>query len=169
MDRNKDLDVLESSTVYDSENEKVGPVGQIYLDGKTNEPKFVTVNTGLFSTRESFVPYDAANHTADGLSVPFTKDFIKDAPNIDADGPIVAEDQQRIFDYYQSDAGGQTQVIRPRVVPRRVPRRRVSRPKVARHRVLRRMVTKGATLSKLGQVLHRPGLTHMATLTPRLR
>ena len=50
MDRNKDLDALESSTVYDSENRKVGPVGQIYLDGRTNEPKFVTVHTGLFGT-----------------------------------------------------------------------------------------------------------------------
>lgn len=113
MDRNKDLDALESSTVYDSENRKVGPVGQIYLDGRTNEPKFVTVNTGLFGTKETFVPYEAVNHTADGLSVPFTKDFIKDAPNIDADGPLVAEDQQRIFDYYQSRsetaAGAQTQ------------------------------------------------------------
>ena len=109
MDRNKDLDALENSTVYDSENKKVGPVGQIYLDGRTNEPKFVTVNTGLFGTKETFVPYEAANHTADGLSVPFTKDFIKDAPNIDADGPLVAEDQQRIFDYYESDSGAQTQ------------------------------------------------------------
>lgn len=44
-----------------------------------------------------------------GMSVPFTKDFIKDAPNIDADGPLVAEDQQRIFDYYESDSGAQTQ------------------------------------------------------------
>lgn len=104
--RSTDLDALENSTVYDSDNKKLGTVGQIYLDGHTEEPKFVTVNTGLFGTKETFVPYDAASHTADGLTVPFTKDFIKDAPNIEADGPLSAEDQQRIFDYYESDSGG---------------------------------------------------------------
>jgi sporulation protein YlmC with PRC-barrel domain len=49
--RNIDLDTLEGATVFDSENKKVGTVGQIYLDTNTDEPKFVTVNTGLFGTK----------------------------------------------------------------------------------------------------------------------
>jgi uncharacterized protein (TIGR02271 family) len=103
--RNIDFDALEGATVYDSENKKVGTVGQIYLDTNTDEPKFVTVNTGLFGTKETFVPYEDANHTSEGLKVPFTKDFISDAPNVDANGPLEGDEQHRIFDYYQLGSG----------------------------------------------------------------
>jgi len=38
-----------------------------------------TVQTGLFGTKESFVPLAQADLTDDGLSVPYTKDQVKDA------------------------------------------------------------------------------------------
>jgi sporulation protein YlmC with PRC-barrel domain len=35
------------STAYDSDGDKIGKVGQVYLDDETNQP-WVKVNTGLF-------------------------------------------------------------------------------------------------------------------------
>jgi uncharacterized protein (TIGR02271 family) len=94
---------LQNATVYGSDGDKIGSVGQVYLDDRTNEPTFVTVKTGLFGTRETFIPVSQATQTQDGLQVPFDKAFVKDAPNVDADGSITPEEERRIYEYYSLD------------------------------------------------------------------
>lgn len=101
-------------TVYDSNNEKIGKAGQVYLDDETGQPEWVTVNTGLFGTNESFVPLREASLTEDGVAVPYTKDKVKDAPNVAPDaGHITPEEEQDLFAYYGltqvSAAGGGNQ------------------------------------------------------------
>ena len=44
--------------------------------------------TGLFGTKESFVPIRDADLTDDGVRVPVSKDQVKDAPKIDTDGHL---------------------------------------------------------------------------------
>lgn len=102
MDRNA-LDQLQNSTVFATDGDKIGSVGQVYLDDVTNEPTFVTVKTGLFGARETFVPLQQAQITADGITVPFEKSFVKDAPNVDADGSLTPEEEQRIYEYYSME------------------------------------------------------------------
>lgn len=102
MDRNM-LDQLQNATVFATDGDKIGSVGQVYLDDVTNEPTFVTVKTGLFGARETFVPLQQAQTTADGITVPFEKSFVKDAPNVDADGSLTPEEEQRIYDYYSME------------------------------------------------------------------
>ncbi|MCG7422523.1 PRC and DUF2382 domain-containing protein [Micrococcus sp. ACRRV] len=102
MDRNA-LDQLQNGHVFSTDGEKIGSVGQVYLDDVTNEPTFVTVKTGLFGAKETFVPLQQAQTTTDGITVPFTKDFVKDAPNVDADGSLTPEEEQRIYEYYSMD------------------------------------------------------------------
>ena len=97
------IDRLQDANVYDTNGDKVGSVGQVYLDDATNEPTFVTVKTGLFGMKETFVPLNQASQAQDGLTVPFEKDFIKDAPNVDADGSLTPEEEQRIYEYYSLD------------------------------------------------------------------
>ncbi|MHD0175289.1 PRC-barrel domain-containing protein, partial [Corynebacterium diphtheriae] len=77
MDRNA-LDQLQNSTVFATDGDKIGSVGQVYLDDVTNEPTFVTVKTGLFGARETFVPLQQAQTTTDGITVPFEKSFVKE-------------------------------------------------------------------------------------------
>ena len=102
MDRNA-LDQLQNSTVFATDGDKIGSVGQVYLDDVTNEPTFVTVKTGLFGARETFVPLQQAQTTTDGITVPFEKSFVKDAPNVDADGSLTPEEEQRIYEYYSME------------------------------------------------------------------
>ena len=53
-------DNLIGRTAVGSDGDKLGKVGQIYLDEATGEPAWVTVSTGLFGSRQSFAPlYDA--------------------------------------------------------------------------------------------------------------
>jgi uncharacterized protein (TIGR02271 family) len=89
------------STAYDSNGDKIGKVGQLFLDDQTDRPEFVTVNTGLFGTSESFVPVGAATYDDGKLTVPFTKDQIKEAPKVDLDGGHLDEsEEQRLYQHY---------------------------------------------------------------------
>jgi len=91
---------------YGSDGDKIGRVGQVFLDDQTGKPDFATVNTGLFGMSESFVPLADATVTDEGLSVPFTKDRVKDAPNVNPDdGHLSEEDEQTLFEYYGLGSG----------------------------------------------------------------
>ena len=48
------VEKLQNATVYGSDGDKIGSVGQVYLDNDTHQPSWVTVNIGLFGTNESF-------------------------------------------------------------------------------------------------------------------
>ena len=96
----QDIKTVIGQTVHGSNGEKIGTVGQVYLDDETQQPQFLTVNTGLFGNSESFVPVEQANASGDGVTVPYDKDKVKNAPNVDADGHISPEQEQEIFTYY---------------------------------------------------------------------
>ena len=89
------------STAYTSDGEKLGKVGHLFLDDQTSRPEFVSVNTGLFGTNETFVPIADATFNGDGLTVPYTKDKVKDAPNVDVDaGHLDESEERRLYEYY---------------------------------------------------------------------
>jgi len=68
--------------VYDRENAKVGTADHIYLDRDTGLPAWLTIRTGLFGSKETFVPAEASELRGSEVVVPFTKDEIKNAPNL---------------------------------------------------------------------------------------
>jgi uncharacterized protein (TIGR02271 family) len=83
-----------------SDDDKIGKVDEIYVDRESGDPKFLAVKTGLFGNNVSFVPIEEARGSGDQVTVPYTKDQVKDAPNVDADGEISREEEQRIFEHY---------------------------------------------------------------------
>jgi len=88
-------------TVYSGEGDKIGKVGQVFMDDQTGQPEFLTVNTGLFGSSESFVPVEGASINGDDVSVPYGKDKVKDAPRVDLDGNHLNEsDERRLYEYY---------------------------------------------------------------------
>lgn len=94
---------LDGSTVVDTNGDKIGKLGQVFLDDQTGAPEWVSVNTGLFGMSESFVPLSSATTEGDRLRVAYTKDKVKDAPTIDADQHLSSEDEERLYDYYGLD------------------------------------------------------------------
>lgn len=96
----KDVDRIVGATAYDDGGDKIGTVDQVYIDDDTREPKFALVNTGLFGLRSSFVPLEGATLEGDDLRVGFSKDRVKDAPNLDPDGHLEPEQEQELFSYY---------------------------------------------------------------------
>lgn len=98
---------LQTAEVVDSTGDKVGKVGQVYLTNDTQDPSWVTVNTGLFGTKETFIPLAEANYSDGAITVPYEKSFIKDAPRVDEDGEISREEEDELYRYYgiQDTAG----------------------------------------------------------------
>lgn len=95
----------ELSGVYDGDvvsasGEKIGSVGQIYLDDQSGEPTFVTANTGLFGMSQSFVPLRGARVENGNVVVDFDKTTVKDAPRIDDDGSLSPDEEDRLYAYY---------------------------------------------------------------------
>jgi uncharacterized protein (TIGR02271 family) len=96
-----DPQTLIGKTAVDNSGDKIGKIGQVYLDDRTGEPAWVTVSTGLFGTRESFAPLDGAQVTGDDtVQLSVTKEQIKDAPNVSDDGHIGDDEQAELYRYY---------------------------------------------------------------------
>lgn len=94
------IEELQNAVVVDRTGDKVGKVGQVYLDNDSGQPSWVTVNTGLFGTKESFIPLTEASHADGTLTVPYEKSFIKDAPNLEEHGELGREQEGELFNYY---------------------------------------------------------------------
>lgn len=100
---------LVGTEVYDQEGQKVGRIGTVYLNEESHQPEWVTVRTGLFGHKESFVPLAGAETAADGLHVGWAKDMIKDAPHSNAEGRLSTEESTELYRHYglptQRDGG----------------------------------------------------------------
>src|SRR4051812_33766223 len=72
-------------TVRDSDGDKIGTFGDVYLDRETDMPAWAGVNTGLFGRHESFIPLEVITEAEDDLVVPYSADEVKGAPRVDPD------------------------------------------------------------------------------------
>ncbi|MEU8679213.1 PRC and DUF2382 domain-containing protein [Streptomyces sp. NPDC048560] len=91
---------LDGLNVYDSEGEKVGSVGRVYVDDVTGKPDWITVKTGMFGMKESFVPLAGARRVASDLHISHPKDKVKDAPRVDADAHLSVSEEEELYRHY---------------------------------------------------------------------
>jgi uncharacterized protein (TIGR02271 family) len=99
------IDRVIGADVYDETGAKIGSASEVYLDDESGRPEWVTVRTGMFGTKESFVPIRDADLTADGVRVHVAKDMVKDAPKIDTDGHLSPQEEQELYRYYGLGTG----------------------------------------------------------------
>ncbi|NEA42069.1 PRC and DUF2382 domain-containing protein [Streptomyces sp. SID11385] len=100
------VDQLVGLTAYDRDGAKVGSVEQVYRDDRTGRPEWVTVKTGLFGMKESFVPLEGARSDAEGLHLEHDKNAIKDAPRLDAGQHLDAAGEEELYAHYGMTATG---------------------------------------------------------------
>jgi uncharacterized protein (TIGR02271 family) len=77
------LDEMRGRRVSDSAGEKIGTVEEIFYDEQTRVPEWVGVGTGFFGTKRVLVPVQGSRVTEDGLIVAYSKEQVKDSPDID--------------------------------------------------------------------------------------
>jgi uncharacterized protein (TIGR02271 family) len=101
-----DISQLSESVVYDTDGDKIGSVGQVFLDAQSGDPEWVTVKTGLFGTKETFVPLQRANVSGGRITVPIDKATVKDAPKIDTDSALSYAEEDELYRYYGLSSTG---------------------------------------------------------------
>jgi uncharacterized protein (TIGR02271 family) len=93
------------ATAYDRNGDKIGTVGAVYYDDATNQPTWVTVNTGFFGTREAFVPIQGAEINGGRVILGYDNSTVKSAPHIAEDGHLSPEEEQQLYRYYGIEYG----------------------------------------------------------------
>jgi hypothetical protein len=91
---------LVNMVVLGCDGDEIGRVGQVYTDNDTGSPSWVTVKTGWFGTRESFVPLSSAIVSGDSIQLSFDTDTIKGAPHNEAGEPLTEADELALYSYY---------------------------------------------------------------------
>ncbi len=109
MTTTNDLQNMEGRTAVDKDGAKLGKIGQVYVDDQSGQPLWVTISTGLFGTKESFAPLHGSQTDGDDLRLAVTKDMVKDAPGIEADGHVEGDDNEALYTYYEGYLGTSTQ------------------------------------------------------------
>lgn len=92
---------LFQSTVFGPGDEKIGRVGQVYLDDQTQVPNWVTVKTGLFGTKEYFVPLDEATFAEKQIVVPYSKEIVTASPRTEVDQNLSPAEEDDLYNHYR--------------------------------------------------------------------
>ncbi len=94
------LERLDGQPVIGSDGSKIGTVEDIYFDQDTREPEWALVKTGMFGSKTTFVPITNATVEGDELRVPFSKDQVKGAPNLEDDGELSQDEEAMLAQHY---------------------------------------------------------------------
>jgi hypothetical protein len=103
--------------VVDEQGKKIGTLESVYVDTATDEPSFATVTVGLPTRhRLVFVPLAGATVGPGYVKVAHRKALVRDAPSIDTDGVLTAEEEPSVFAHYElayaPGAGGERRLAR---------------------------------------------------------
>lgn len=93
--------------VVDNDGNKVGKIGEVFLDDESGRPEWVTTKAGMFGGAGTFVPLSGAEAGDNEVRVAYDKATIKDAPSMDSeDGHLSPEQESELYRHYRLDRDG---------------------------------------------------------------
>jgi uncharacterized protein (TIGR02271 family) len=89
--------------VVDAAGDKVGKVADVFVDDETGACNWISVNTGMFAKKSSFVPMAGTQADGDDLVISWDRATVKDAPQVDddEDGHVTQEQENKLYRYYK--------------------------------------------------------------------
>src|SRR2546423_2834040 len=104
----EDVSSLPGQTVSDQEGVDIGEVKDVYAVSD-DAPMWVTIeaSTGLAGSKTVFVPIARLKEEEGNLRVPYSAQWIKNAPQIEIEDEISPEDERMLRDYYVIDHADQ--------------------------------------------------------------
>jgi uncharacterized protein (TIGR02271 family) len=91
------------SSAVDGDGEKIGTIDEIYMDAETGRPEWLAVKTGLLGMKLSFIPIAEATASNGDVRVPYDKQQVKDAPNVEPDGELSQQEEAGLYSHYGLD------------------------------------------------------------------
>ena len=95
----EELSALRGLPVRSSDGDKIGSVEEVFYDEQTQQPEWIGIGTGFFGNKRVLVPMQGASFDDSGVTVPYSKEQVKDAPDVDSD-EISQELEQELASYY---------------------------------------------------------------------
>ena len=92
-------------TMVDRDGDRIGTIGDVYLDDETGQPEWALVDTGLFKNVSAFVPLTQATPAGDQVRVPYGKAMVEDAPHMDPDGRLSQQEEAELYRFYGLEYG----------------------------------------------------------------
>ena len=103
MIESRDIGGIVGAPATDPDGQKVGTVTQVLVDAETGRPQWATVNPGLFSGSDAFVPLDRAEWDREHLRLPYSKDQLKDSPRFSIGEALTPAEQELLRRHYDTD------------------------------------------------------------------
>ncbi len=97
-----ELMAAQGTPVYSSEGEKIGSVDEVFVDEETGQPEWIGLGAGFLKTKRALVPVAGAELREDAIYVPYSKQQVKNTPDIDAD-EISQETEAELYAQYGLD------------------------------------------------------------------
>ena len=95
--------VFPGQEVYDINDEKIGTISDFYTTHST-VPTWASVHTGFFGFKVNIFPLAGATNFQDAIKVAFTKEIVKNSPNVDPENGIDEVEETDLNRYYKLQA-----------------------------------------------------------------
>ena len=89
----------QGTDVVDQDGERIGAIEDVYYDEADGHAEWIGIGTGLFGLKRRVVPVDGAELGDGGLRVPYSKEQVKDSPDVD-DDQIDPDVERELYAYY---------------------------------------------------------------------
>ena len=93
----------EGQTVLDRSGDRIGTIEEIFLVEETGRPEWALVKLGRIKGHTTLVPLNHARAVGDGVEVPYGKDAVQAAPEIDADAEPSEQQVNALYRHYGID------------------------------------------------------------------
>lgn len=90
---------MKGKPVYDAQGEKIGTVSDVYVDEHTHKPRWILVDTGLFSSA-ALIPFAEITARSETIVVPFLKERVKSAPYMGMSEELDADQERALYEHY---------------------------------------------------------------------
>ena len=97
-------------TVYDSNDEKIGKVDDLFVDGN-DRPEYIGVKMGFLGTHSTLIPFEMATVDDERKTIVLStdKETAKNGPSFDDDREITSEFEIEVYSYYGLQQSGSTE------------------------------------------------------------
>jgi hypothetical protein len=96
----EDIKEWRGQDILDAQGEKLGKLDEVYYDTETDVPAFGAVKSGLVGKHITLVPLAGASAGQSYIRVATAKAQFKDAPSIDTDAELTAEDEASSYGHF---------------------------------------------------------------------
>lgn len=97
------VDQYVGATAYDVSGNKIGKIHKLFVDGRSREPRWAEVHTGLFRTSQALIPLTGSRQEGRAVTLTVSKAAVKDAPTVQVGEGITVDDADRLSRHYRLD------------------------------------------------------------------